>query len=195
MEQRFNSPATGSPSVAADRSTTAGIAGRVREQAAVQLSKQKDRATDGLGSVAQAVRDTTQHLRNHQHETVAEYAEKAARQIERLSEGLRNKDVGELLNDAQDLARRRPALFVGGAFAAGLLGARFLKSSAPEDPWRRDLPQTYEGNSAAYRSRDIRAGGTASSTNAYGHTVPRTETSAGTPPAPGRREYPGTENY
>ena len=46
-----------------------------------------------------------------------------------FSERLKNKDVTELLNDAQRLARRQPALFVGGAFALGLLGARFLKSS------------------------------------------------------------------
>jgi hypothetical protein len=114
-------------------STNTGIVGKVREQATAQLSSQKDKATDGLGSVAQAVRQTTQHLRDNQHETVAHYAEQAAEQIERFSQGLKNKDVGELMNDAQQLARRQPALFVGGAFALGLLGARFLKSSSPEN--------------------------------------------------------------
>jgi len=111
---------------------TSSIVGRVREQATAQLASQKDKATDGLGSVAQAVRETTQHLRDNQHDTVARYAEQAADQIDRFSQSLKNKDVGELMNDAQQLARRQPALFVGGAFALGLLGARFLKSSAPE---------------------------------------------------------------
>jgi hypothetical protein len=115
-----------------DSTNTNGIVGKVKEQATAQLSSQKDRATDGLGSVAQAVRQTTQHLRDNQNDTVARYAEQAAEQIERFSERLRNKDVGELMNDAQQLARRQPALFVGGAFAIGLLGARFLKSSSPD---------------------------------------------------------------
>jgi hypothetical protein len=115
-----------------------GIASKVRERATAQLSTQKDRATDGLGSVAQAVRQTTEQLRNQQHDKVARYAEQAAEQIERFSQRLREKDVGELLNDAQRLARRRPALFVGGAFAIGLLGARFLKSSADR---RSEYPQ------------------------------------------------------
>ncbi len=113
--------------------TNSGLVGKVREQATAQLSSQKDKATEGLGSVAQAVRQTTQHLRDNQHETVAHYAEQAAEQIERFSQGLKNKDVGELMNDAQRLARRQPALFVGGAFALGLLGARFLKSSSPDN--------------------------------------------------------------
>lgn len=109
-----------------------GIVGRVRERATAQLATQKDKATDGLGSVAQVVRDTTQHLRTQQHDTVAQYAEKAADQIERFSQRLKEKDIRELLDDAQQLARRQPALFIGGAFALGLLGARFLKSSSPQ---------------------------------------------------------------
>ena len=127
-------------------STSSGLVGKVREQATAQLSSQKDKATEGLGSVAQAVRQTTQHLRDNQHETVAHYAEQAAEQIERFSQGLKNKDVGELMNDAQRLARRQPALFVGGAFALGLLGARFLKSSSPETAMLRQLrrPATVE---------------------------------------------------
>lgn len=112
---------------------TDGIVGRVREQATSQLNTQKDKATDGLGTVAHAFRETTNKLRSDNHDVVARYAEQAADQIERLSQRLKNKDVGELFNDAQQLARRRPALFVGGAFAVGLLGARFLKSSAQPD--------------------------------------------------------------
>ena len=112
-----------------------GIAGKVRERAAAQLTTQKDRALDGLGGVAQAVRQTTQSLREQQHGTLAGYVEQAADQIERLSRNLKQKDIGELVSDAQRLARRQPALFVGSAFAIGLLGARFFKSSSPDrDP-------------------------------------------------------------
>jgi predicted alpha/beta-fold hydrolase len=79
--------------------------------------------------VASAVRQTGKHLREQQNETVAQYVEKAAEQLESFSNALREKDVNELLQDAQRMARSRPALFVGGSFAAGLLMARFLKSS------------------------------------------------------------------
>jgi hypothetical protein len=106
-----------------------GIMDRVREGATSQLSAQKDRATDGIGSVAQAVRQSTQHLRDNQHETIAQYVEQSANQLEQFSSRLKEKDVSELLRDAQDLAKKRPAVFIGSAFAIGLIGARFLKSS------------------------------------------------------------------
>jgi hypothetical protein len=110
-----------------------GVLNRVRDSAAAQLTTQKDKATDGIGSVAQAVRQSTQQLRDHQHDTLAGYVESAANQIEQFSQRLRDKDVGELVEDAQRLARRQPALFIGSAFALGLLGVRFLKSSARRD--------------------------------------------------------------
>src|SRR6188508_2479721 len=106
-----------------------GLMDRVRQGANSQLSSQKNKATDGIGTVAQAVRQTTQHLRDQQHETIARYVDEAANQLERVSNQLRDKDVGELMQDAQRFARRRPAVFIGSAFAIGLLGARFLKSS------------------------------------------------------------------
>jgi hypothetical protein len=133
---------------------TGGIVDRVRERAAAQLSSQKDKATDGLGTVASAVRQTTQSLRDQQHETVAHYVEQAADQIERLSERLKNKDVRELLDDVQQLARRQPALFIGGAFALGLMGARFLKSSADRSSGNR-----YDRDSSAYGAGTTDYGG------------------------------------
>ena len=114
-----------------------GMMSKVREKATEQLSTQKDKATDGLGSVAQAVRQSTQQLRDQQHDTLAGYVEQAADQIDRLSKTLRNKDVGELFEDAQRLARRNPSLFIGSAFVLGVVGARFLKSSASRSPSER----------------------------------------------------------
>jgi hypothetical protein len=112
--------------------TDTGIVDRVRERAGAQLATQKDMATDGIGTIARAVRGTTKELREQQHDTIADYVDRAADQLERLSSGLKNKDIGELFRDAQSLARRQPAMFVGSAFAIGLLGARFLKSSSPD---------------------------------------------------------------
>jgi hypothetical protein len=106
-----------------------GLMDKVREGATSQLSSQKDRATEGIGSVAQAIRQSTQHLRDNQHETIAQYVDQAANQLEQFSNRLKQKDVSELLRDAQQLAKKRPAVFIGSAFAIGLLGARFLKSS------------------------------------------------------------------
>ena len=110
----------------------------VKQRANAEIDSQKSRATDTLGVIANAVRGTTEQLRNDQHDVVARYIETAANQLDRMSTTLRNKDVNTLLTDARQLARRQPALFIGGSFVLGLLAARFLKSSSRHDRHRDD---------------------------------------------------------
>jgi hypothetical protein len=119
-----------------------GVMDRVKEGATAQLSSQKNRATEGLGSLAEAVRKTSEPLRESNHATLAEYVEKAADRIERFSSDLKQRDLGDLVNDAQRFARRQPALFLGGAFAVGIIAARFLKSSSERarGDWRQGEP-------------------------------------------------------
>lgn len=134
--------------------TDSGWMHRMRDRASEQLTTQKDRATEGIGTIAQAVRGTTQELREHHHETVAEYLTSAADQLDQLSLRLKNKDVSELLQGAQDLARRQPVMFIGSAFVLGLCGARFFKSSPPrhrhDQGWRSQGggPGSYRQTSA-----------------------------------------------
>jgi hypothetical protein len=152
-----------------NQTSGSGLMDRVREGANTQLSTQKNRATDGIGSVAQAVRQTTQHLREQQHDTIARYVDQAADQLERVSERLRQKDVGELLQDAQQFARRRPAVFIGSAFAIGLLGARFLKSSR-----ERQNGQSGQSGRNAYATRN------AGYTDPYASRAPLASPAVGT---------------
>jgi ElaB/YqjD/DUF883 family membrane-anchored ribosome-binding protein len=126
-----------------------GLMDKVRQGATSQLSTQKNMATDGIGTVAQAVRQASEQLRTQQHDTIAGYIDQAANQLEQFSTRLRDKDVGELMRDAQDFARRRPAVFIGSAFAVGLLGARFLKSS--RDRQYGNGRNTYASSSTGYR--------------------------------------------
>ncbi len=122
---------TGSAGIGQADQQTAGILNQVRDKAASQLNEQKTRATDSLGSVAQAVRQSTQHLREQQYDTVAQFVERAADQIERFSNHLRERDLNELMSEAQRFARHQPAVFIGSSFAAGMLAARFIKASRP----------------------------------------------------------------
>jgi hypothetical protein len=137
-----------------------GIVNRVKESATAQLTNQKDRGTDALGSVAAAVRSSTQKLREERHDTIASYVDQAADQMENWSRRLREKDVDELLSDVQRLARRQPAVFIGSAFALGLTGARFLKSSrkANEDGYGGESRRTrYGGNASPSTVHDYSA--------------------------------------
>lgn len=143
-----------------------GVMDRVKESATAQLSSQKERATDGLGSIATAVRRSSEPLRENKQDFIAEYVEKAADQIEQFSSRLRERDINELVDDAQQFARRRPALFIGAAFAVGVAAARFLKSSSPDGV--SGMAQRYG------RDDRHRYGGGRTEVPRYGSTAPYT---------------------
>jgi hypothetical protein len=53
--------------------------------------------------------------------------------IRRMADTLRNKDLDQIVRDAESFARQRPAVFLGAAAVAGFLAVRFLKSSSQRD--------------------------------------------------------------
>jgi len=113
------------------KATAGQVADTARQQVSTRLADQKDRAAESLGGVAQALRQTSQQLREKDQAGVTGYVDQAANQIERFSGYLQGRDMGQLVDDVEGFARRQPAAFLGGAFLIGLLGARFLKSSRP----------------------------------------------------------------
>jgi hypothetical protein len=114
---------------------TMKVAEQARDQVQELVGRQKDEAAERLGSVAQALREAGRKLQEgDQSGDFGRYADRAAEQVERLSGYLRDNDLRGFVRDTESFARRRPEVFLGGAFLAGLTLARFLKSSAPERP-------------------------------------------------------------
>lgn len=109
------------------------LAGDVREHAEQFAEAKKDEVADRVGGFAETLRGTSDDLRDRDEETVAGLADTAADQIDRVSRALRQKDVGAMFQEANDLARAHPALFLGGAVALGFMAGRFIRASAPED--------------------------------------------------------------
>lgn len=169
-------PTSTDTGLSADRTRReGGIVGRARDRATAQLSTQKDRATDGLGAIVQAFRQTSDRLRQDQHPTVAQYVDRATEQIERLSNRLREKNVDDLLRDAGNLARRQPGLVIGASFATGLIAARVLKSRRGQQGFRDT--GTTAGAPGGYRGGYASPGGTGGTAGGAG--------APGVPPAPG----------
>jgi hypothetical protein len=127
---------------------------RAQQQAKSQLATRKNEAAGSLTDVSQAVSQVGSQLRQNEHDTLAQYADMAAQQVDRFASYLREHNVNEVLDEVQGLARRQPALFLAGAFALGVLGARFLKSSSPESGRR------YARGRSGATNRDWREGGT-----------------------------------
>jgi hypothetical protein len=110
-------------------------ADEAREKAKSALEDQKGEAAHTLHSVADALRGSTGHLRQDNHETVAYYTERLADQVDRFSQDLRRKDVEQIMHDVENFARRRPEIVLGAAVALGFMAARFLKSHSPHQDY------------------------------------------------------------
>jgi ElaB/YqjD/DUF883 family membrane-anchored ribosome-binding protein len=93
------------------------------------MERGKHDAAQTLTTVASTLLNSGSQLRNEDQPMAGEYVEQAARQLERVANYVQNADVREMVSEVEDFARRRPAVFIGSAFAVGLLAARFLKSS------------------------------------------------------------------
>jgi len=121
----------------------------VKGQMQSTFDAQKNQAAGRLGSVATALRKTSEQLNQQNEPTFASYTQSAADQIENLSTMLQNKDLNGLVNEVQDFARRQPELFIAGSLAAGLLIGRFLKSSGSRSTSHtnyNDYNTRYQGN-------------------------------------------------
>ena len=127
-------------------------AGQAGDFVSGMVNRQKDQAADRLGGVANTLRDVGNRLQDEADAgPIGEYASKAAEQIDRLSHYLRDRDVNTFFRDSETFARRHPDVFLGGTFLAGLLLARFLKSSSDRSNF-----DGYEGGAYASLGEDYR---------------------------------------
>lgn len=135
------------------KQSTSDVTEQAKQTATSQMAVRKDQAAQGLRAVSSSMRQMGDNLRHDdQTSSYAQYVDQAANQVERFSGYLQQHDAREIMTDAEDWARRNPALVLGGAFALGLLASRFLKSgmggqSQPSRSWQSGQ----SGQSGQYR--------------------------------------------
>lgn len=116
---------------------------KVSEEASNKISEQKSHIAKDLSTVADTLKKVDENIEGKSEDTriaslTGQYSRSLAGTVERVSDYLDRKDPSEMLSDAEDLARRNPAVFIGGAFAVGFLLARFLKSSGSNRSYGTD---------------------------------------------------------
>lgn len=116
------------------KETTGQAYGVAAQKAKTTLEEQKTNLATGLTSVADSIKQVGENLRGAEDkigitDLTAKYSDSLAQQLEQISGYFENKDLREMTRDVERFARRNPAVFIGSAFALGLLAARFLKSS------------------------------------------------------------------
>jgi len=131
------------------------VANQARDHVQTLVGQQKNQAADRLGSLAEALREAGRKLNEGQQAgDFGQYADRAAEQVERLSGYLRDHELRDFVRDTETFARRRPEVFLGGTLIAGLMLARFLKASSPDQGYDgRDRGGNWTGYPQSARPR------------------------------------------
>lgn len=118
------------------KSTAGDAYDAVSEKASSVISERKSDFTYGLVGVAETVRRvgsaiTEGESKNGVTEFAATYTDTAAEKLESVAMYFEETDLRGLARDVESYARQNPAVFLGAAFALGVLAARFIKSEPP----------------------------------------------------------------
>jgi hypothetical protein len=170
-------PADGADPISEAGQQAGQSAGHLAERAADigfrQADRGKEQAAEGITQVADSIRRVSVDMEGSQPQ-VAEVAQTAADQAERIATYLQETDAREILRTVEDVARRQPLLFLGGAFLLGMAATRLVKaaggsSQQPAYPNRGDWRNTASyGVTGAYSDRGYASLGTARPTGTSG---------------------------
>lgn len=169
------------------------VAGNLRSS----FEEQKGQTADQVQNIASALRNSGQELRSNNQESVAQYTDLVADQVEQFSDYVRNQDLNGMLQDVRNLAQRQPELFVTGSLAAGFLLGRFLKSTSRESNrssssygrGRQSYPGSYQTN--AYSGGSYESGYSPARTgeNIRSYSYEENRIAYGDPMAPAQGGY------
>jgi hypothetical protein len=149
------------------KQTVSSAADKAKQTAKSQASTQKDQAAQGLHTVGQAVNQAAQQLRQNNQAPIAQVAETAASNLNQFADHLSSRNIDDLIGEVENFASSQPALFLGGAFLLGVLGARFLKSSRSgmsqsgsgsqqwrgQPGWQQGQQQNWSGPNSGYATQ------------------------------------------
>ena len=118
--------------VAAERGR--GLLDAARLQAQSYVEQRKSDAAQSVNDLAQTIRNSGRELGDKPN--VRAFFDSAADGLEQLGSTIDRRSLGDFYSEAESFARRAPVAVAVGTFVAGLIAARFIKSSSlpPEAP-------------------------------------------------------------
>ena len=110
------------------KSATASTVSRAKEETGKIVSDKRQVAAEKIGGYSSAIHDSAKSL-EEKDPNIAWFTHRAADRLQTVADYVRDRDLADLRHDAEDIARRHPAVFFGGLFVAGLLIGNLLKAS------------------------------------------------------------------
>jgi hypothetical protein len=130
-EKRTTSYPDDSPSTSDKSGMVSGVkdlASHAGEKLMDVAETEKKAGTDFAAGMAGAIRRAAHEFEDDVPQA-AQYIRSAADQVDYITKSLRDRNVGQLINDVEDFARRQPTAFLGATVIVGFVALRFLKSS------------------------------------------------------------------
>lgn len=102
---------------------------QAKDQTRAFADDRKHQLGERIHGYGSAVRRAADKLRDEEDPNIAHYADIVAEKLDQCGDYFQSRDPGAILRDVENAARRRPEIFFGGMFLAGLMLSRFLKAS------------------------------------------------------------------
>ena len=107
--------------------TAGDLAGRAKEIGFTQADRGRELTAEGLTKLAETIRRAAGDVEDQP--MAANIASTVAEQTDRAATYLRQTDARQIVTNVEGLARKSPALFLGGAFVLGAIASRFIKAA------------------------------------------------------------------
>jgi hypothetical protein len=121
---------------------TRAIKETVKEEAERLFEEHRGRVSSRAVKVGKATRQVAHALKAVRLDAAADQVEAGARRVDDASQYIKERNLTEILQDAEEIVQRNRGLAVGGLFIAGFALARFLKASeSREDSGEGDQDQ------------------------------------------------------
>lgn len=112
------------------RSTVHDAAGKVSSEVSDAADKARSGAAQEVKQIADALHKAAGEL--HEGSSQRRMFDRLADNVDHMSRAMNDKNLGDMLNDLNGLARRNPMLFLSGAALAGFAATRLATASAPD---------------------------------------------------------------
>ncbi len=114
------------------REQASDFAAQAKGKAHDAATQGKDKASDAVAGLSNIVEDLAKTLDEKVGAQYGDYARKAASTVSGFADTLKTKDVDDLVDDAREFVRQKPAVAIGAAAAVGFLLTRLFRAGGDE---------------------------------------------------------------
>ena len=123
----------------------AETAAHLKDDAARMADERKREVAERITGYSSAIHDSAKNFENDDP-NIAWVTHQAADRLQRVADYVRQRDFQQLKLDAENVARRHPAVLLGGTFVVGMLFGSLLRAGGSSLKEASDLDSDYDYN-------------------------------------------------